>query len=62
MNLSSAKEFHTPRHHVHCHLATNINQKAPYYAAISLSYFLPLGPKYLPQHPIREHPQPIFFP
>lgn len=30
---------------------------------VSLSsryYFLPLGSKYLPQHPVLEHPRPIF--
>jgi hypothetical protein len=25
-------------------------------------YWLLLEPKYLPQHPIFEHPQPVFFP
>jgi hypothetical protein len=25
-------------------------------------HFLPFSPKYLPQHPILEHPQPVFFP
>ena len=24
-------------------------------------YFVPLRPKYLPRHPVLEHPQPIFF-
>ena len=28
----------------------------------SACYFLPLRPKYLPQHPILDHPQPVFLP
>lgn len=28
----------------------------------SSHYFLPLGPKYLPQHHIFKHPHPLFFP
>ena len=27
-----------------------------------LCYLVPLRPKYLPQHPILEHPQPMFVP
>lgn len=28
----------------------------------SFHYFLPVGPKYLPQHHIFKHPHPLFFP
>jgi len=39
------------------------DQKAPRYVVLELVFYLvPLGPKYLSQHRILEHPQPMFLP
>jgi hypothetical protein len=36
--------------------------KDPQYIVISTCYFVPVRPKYPPQHPIFENPQPTFLP
>jgi hypothetical protein len=42
------------------YFVNSTNHKAPHYVIISLLQLpLPRSPKYLPQHPIVEHPHPM---
>ena len=44
-------------------MVRSTNHKFPILKIFLVScYFLPLGSKYPPHHPILEHPQPMFFP
>ena len=56
-----------PAHLIRLDLISRIlmrtSHSAPNYAISSTPcYFILLGPKYLPQHPILQHPQPMFLP
>jgi len=44
------------------HVVRSINHEATHCVFSSSSLLLPLRPKYLPQQPILEHPQPTFLP
>jgi hypothetical protein len=46
-----------------CHEAGSSNYEAPHYVVFSTRcYLVPLSSKYLPEHLILEHPQPMFLP
>ena len=63
--LSSPQLFHVP-HPPYLHLIPPVKvikwRWATQYAVLFSSLKLPLSPRYLPQHPILKHPQPMFFP
>ena len=54
--------FHVPNPpHLHLITLVILGDEATQYAALFSFLKLPLSPRYLPQHPILKHPQPIFF-
>jgi len=54
--------FHVP-HPPHLHLIPQVmlGEEATQYAVLFSFLKLPLGPRYIPQHPILKHPQHMFF-
>jgi len=44
------------------HLVSTTNHEAEYTVLSSLLHLLPLRTNYPPQHPVLEHPQPMFLP
>jgi hypothetical protein len=55
--------FHPPWFHQSKISGEGTNHKFPHYPVSSVLLLLPpLRPKYLPQHPFLQHPQPLYFP